>query len=257
MIKRFVQFVSDAIHDPERELSERVFVIFSIISEIAVLIALVGDIVFQENIGEIITLIGIVVVVPLVTFVCLYKNVIRFAIVFLVTSLIFLILPALFFFGGGLEGGGYIWFVFAFMYIGLVITGKWRKRMIGLLILMMLLCYAAAWFYPELIAEHSRAMYFADSFISVILVGILCFYMTWSQNMLFMEENARAKKETERAEVEKNIFLSLFYKFRNLNYYLANYIFLLFYTISPVSYNYFRLHFAEINQIIFYKDTFD
>ena len=59
MIKRFVQFVSDAIHDPERELSERVFVIFSIISEIAVLIALVGDIVFQENIGEIITLIGI------------------------------------------------------------------------------------------------------------------------------------------------------------------------------------------------------
>ncbi len=200
MIKQFVKFVSDAIHDPERELSERVFVIFSIISEIAVLIALVGDIVFQENIGEIITLIGIVIAVPLVTFVCLYKNVIRFAIVFLVTSLIFLILPALFFFGGGLEGGGYIWFVFAFMYIGLVITGKSRKRMIGLLILMMLICYAIAWFYPELVAEHSRAMYFADSFISVVLVGILCFYMTWSQNMLFMEENARAKKETERAE---------------------------------------------------------
>ncbi len=200
MIKRFFSYVVSVIKDANRDLSERVFVIFSIISVLAVTIALVGDIIFRESLGEIVTLIGIVILVPIITFVSLYKERLKFAIGLIVTTLVFIILPALFFFGGGLEGGGVIWFVFAFLYVGLVLSGKWRAITLMMITVLAAGCYAAAYYHPEWIWPHSREMYFIDSFISLILVGLVCFYMTWSQNEIFKGENKRAKKAAELAE---------------------------------------------------------
>jgi len=200
MIRRFFTYVVKTVKDPERELSERVFVIFSLISEFAVLLALVGDIIFRESFGEIVTLIAIVITVPLITFICLYKERLKFAIGMIVACLVFLILPALFFFGGGLEGGGVIWFVFAFLYVGLVLSGKWRRVMLTLILLLAAGCYTAAYYHPEWVWPHTREMFFIDSFISLILVGLVGFYMTWSQNELFKAENARARKAAELAE---------------------------------------------------------
>ncbi len=200
MIKRFIHFAVNAVKDPEREFSERVFLIFCLISELAVTIALIGDVVSGESIGEIITLIGILVTIPAVTITCLYKGKVRVAIGILVTSLVFIILPCLFFFGGGLQGGGVIWFVFAFMYVGLVISGAWRTVLLAMLFVLTAICYVVAYIHPEYVHHHTRTMYFIDSFISVILVGLVCFFMTWSQNRLYLSENARAKKAAEKAE---------------------------------------------------------
>ena len=199
-IKEFFDYIAEIIRDPERDFSERVFLIFSIISEIAVLIALAGDIYIGENLGEIFTLIGVVILVPLITFIGLIKNRMRFAIVFFITSLILVILPMLFFFGGGIRGGGIIWVIFAFMYVGLVVTGKWRKLLLALIILEAFGFYAAVYYFPELAWGHTLKMDYIDSFISLIMVGVVCFAMTWFQNRLFMLENNRAKKEAERAE---------------------------------------------------------
>ncbi|MCR4740396.1 MAG: response regulator, partial [Lachnospiraceae bacterium] len=200
MIKSFVNRVIASVKDPERDFSERIFLIYSIISEIAVIIALVADIILKENIGEIITLILIITLVPTITFVCLFREKVGFAIRLIVISLVFAVLPSLFFFGGGLEGGGIFWFIFAFMYVGLVISGALKTVVLVFLFLLTLACYLTAYFHPEFIVGHSRAVYFVDSFVSVILVGAVCYIMTWSQNRLFMDENARARKEAERAE---------------------------------------------------------
>ena len=94
-IKRFLKFVRDAIMDPERDFSERVFLILTIISEFTVPIALIGDIVTGENPVEIAVLIAVLIVVPLTTFPCLYKDRLYFAIRFIVTTLVFAVLPAL------------------------------------------------------------------------------------------------------------------------------------------------------------------
>lgn len=200
MLKRLIKDVIEAVKDPERDFSDRVFLIFSFISEMTVIIALIGDIVFKENIGEIMTLIAIVFIVPVTTIVCMYKNRLRFARRFLVVSLVVAVLPALFFFGGGLEGGGVIWIVFTFMYAGLVLTASWRKVIITMLIAMTTVCFYLAYYYPQLVWQHSRQMHFVDSFISIILVGTVCYIMTWSQNRLYMAENERAQKEAKRAE---------------------------------------------------------
>ena len=198
--RRFIKYVIDAIRDPEREFSERVFLGLTIISEIVVLIAYIADILSGEDYKEIIVLTATLIVVPLVTFTCLYKDRLKIAIRLIVAGLVYAILPALFFFGGGVYGGGVLWIIFAFMYVGLVISGAWRIFILFVLFILTGGCYALQYYFPEIVNEHSREMFFVDSFISLIMVGMVCCGMTWFQNRLFMAENARAKKETERAE---------------------------------------------------------
>lgn len=190
----------DAVKDPERDFSERIFLIFTFMTEIAVLIALIGDLLTKENPNEMIVIASTIILVPILTFICLCYDKLKIAIRITVIGLVFVILPGLFFFGGGLEGGGVIWIIFAFLYVGLVLQDRWRRIMFLLIALLTLGCYIASYYHPEWVYLHSRQMFYFDSFLSLVLVGILCYVMTWSQGRLFNEENKRAKKEAERAE---------------------------------------------------------
>ncbi|WP_022763295.1 DegV family protein [Butyrivibrio sp. AD3002] len=195
-IKKLFSMISDT----ERNFSERIFVLLTIISDIAVAMALIADIIIGENIYEIIILTATIILVPAVTFSCLYRNKIQIAIRLIIIGLVFAILPGIFFFGGGVEGGGVLWIIFAFMYVGLVISGIWRVIMLTLLFILSLLCYLVEYFHPELVPQHSRAMFYMDSFLSLILVSLVCFVMVLFQNRMFNQENERARKEAERAE---------------------------------------------------------
>ncbi|MBO4396252.1 MAG: DegV family EDD domain-containing protein [Eubacterium sp.] len=196
LIKTFI----DAVRDHNRDFSERVFLIFTLISEVAVIIALIGDLCIGENVGESLTILGVIIFVPVTTLICLYIDKLKVAIRIICIGLVFGIVPALFFFGGRVYGGGFLWIIFAFMYIGLLLSGKWRAVMLVLLFAVSLTCYIISYMNPGLFDGHSVEVYYVDSFISIILVGMLCFGMAMVQGILFKRENDRAKKETERAE---------------------------------------------------------
>ncbi len=200
MGKKLINDVKNAIQDHNRDFSERLFLILSLLSELAVVIALVFDILTGEHDGELAVLAATIIFVPILTFTCMYRNKMKLAIRLIVTGLILLILPGIFFFGGGVEGGGVLWIIFAFVYIGLVISGRWRKIMLILLLLLAGACYLTEYLHPELVTVHSRSMFYIDSFVSLILVGLVCFAMMWIQGRMLTDEANRARKEAERAE---------------------------------------------------------
>ena len=189
-----------AAKDPERRFSERIFLIFCLMSEITVSIALVGDILTGENPYEILVIAAILIFMPVLSLACLLRDRLKLAIRLLVIGLLFIINPALFFFGGGLEGGGVLWIIFSFMYTGLLLRGRWRKIMFCAIAVMTFICFVTAYFHPELVYQHTRSMYYVDFFISLMLVGVLCYFMTWTQGRLFHEENLRAKDAAKNAE---------------------------------------------------------
>lgn len=199
-IEKFIRDVNNAMRDPERSLQERLFLRLNIISEIVVFIAYVVDIYMKESLAEIITITMTLILIPVISYTCMYKNKLRFAIRLIGTGLVFVILPSLFFFGGGLKGGGVLWVIYSFLYVGLFLTGSLRKFFIVVLMFLSVVFYAVDYFWPNIAFEHSREMYYIDSFISLVLIGVVGYVMTRAQNNIFWEENARAKKETERAE---------------------------------------------------------
>ncbi len=200
MINKIINDVLTVARDPERERSERVFVIFTIISEVAAFIALLGDILIGEDIREIITLILSVIAIPTITLYGVYRNKISIAAKTVVVMFVLVVLPCIYFFGGGINGGAAFWIIFALIYCGLVLSGTWRTVFLFLIVVDACLMYGIVYFFPDMIKVHSMDMFCADALISVLLVGFVCYFMTWFQNRIFSEENIRAKNEAAKAE---------------------------------------------------------
>ena len=88
-----IRSVIDAIKDHNRDFSERMFLIFTIITEISVTVALIGDFFIGESKGEIITIVLTLTLVPILTVICLRRDKLKFAIRLISIGLVFLLIP--------------------------------------------------------------------------------------------------------------------------------------------------------------------
>ena len=207
ILKRLV----DLIDDPSRSFQERKFTLLITIAEIVVFLVFIADIILQEDMTEILVFGGTLIVSPVISFLCIRRHKTKIAGIIIVFAIIFVIMPITFFFGGGMYGGSIIWFSFAYLYIGLLLTGALRAVMIILLTILACAEYYIAFFHSELIVPHSTRMFYLDSLVSVILVGIIIYIFVWFQNRLFLSENKRAeeqKKEIEALNASQNQFFS-------------------------------------------------
>ncbi|MBR3308186.1 MAG: DegV family EDD domain-containing protein [Lachnospiraceae bacterium] len=188
------------ILDQARGFRERVFVLLTLIAVAMAAVALTGDILFGENEIEIITLAGAVVFVPLLTIIGVKTGKTELISGLISLGIIFVIMPVIFIFGGGVEGGAIPWLVFAFLYLGLVMTGWWKIASLILMTSVVCVLFSLDFYFPDLIYHHSRQMLFIDMSLGVIEVGFVCFFMTWFQTMMLVQENEKSRKETEKVE---------------------------------------------------------
>ena len=200
MIHKIIQKVKNLLKDPSRSFKERVFILLTMVTDFFIFLALLGDIMLGENMVEIIALVIIVLAIPIVTIVSIRRNHVSIAVRLIVLGQVFVALPLVFFSGGGIYGGGILWMIFTFLYTGLVLSGFWKPLMLVVLTLESVILYAIGYFFPERVVEHTREAFFADSLISMVLVGIICCFMVWFEEWLYDEENKRAKEETRKVE---------------------------------------------------------
>ncbi|MCR4715587.1 MAG: DegV family EDD domain-containing protein [Lachnospiraceae bacterium] len=175
-------------------------VFMAIIAEISIFIALLVDIFIHEHIVEIMTLIVTLLVIPVSSYVFVKRNMAKFGSRVQTLFLVVAVLPVSFVWGGGPRGGGIVWTAFAFMYVGIMLSGIFRRFMTTLISLMVIAEYTFYHLYPRLIYQHTEMQMCIDSAVSVLLVGFDVYLMVWFQKQLFREENRRAKAETKRAE---------------------------------------------------------
>lgn len=200
MIKKLFESVLNSLKDPSRSFRERIFIVLTMVTEVVAILALVGDIVFGENIGEIIYLIATIIVVPLTTIIAVKRNRIISAVRFIVITIVFFTLPILFYTGGGIRGGAVMWIIFAYVYTGLVLTGKWRPVMLVILTAESVFFYAEDYYHPERIAPHSEELFHVDAMLGIVLVGLVSCLMVWFLEWMFREENRRARDEARKYE---------------------------------------------------------
>lgn len=200
MIRRLFDKTIDRIKDSSRSLRERVFVALTLLTVFVVFLALVGNLILGENMVEIVTLIITIITVPVITIVSVRKNQVQVAVRMIVIGLVGIILPVLFYFGGGLTGGGYLWIIFTYLYTGLVLSGKWRPIMLVVLTIETIVFYTDAYLHPQRVVQHERQFFYIDSLVSLIMVGIICCIMVWLVEWMFVEENKKAREETQKFE---------------------------------------------------------
>lgn len=187
------------LFDPERKLNERVYILMLIVSIGFLIVALVGDGIYNRNVVEMLTIGGLILLVPFIAYLGVRYN--KLDLMIKITSLIIMIaIPVVFLQAGGAEGAAILWYVFYFLYIGLVMTGWWRIVNLFLLTVMVFAMFVIEYLHPEIFKPYTRWIFYIDTSLAVIEIGFVCFIMTWFQNRQFMQENNRAKEETRKVE---------------------------------------------------------
>ncbi len=195
-IRRYIDF----IRNPGIDFSVRVFSMITAIGVTGLFCAFVGDIIIGEHIVETVVL-GITLIMTPIIAVCAIKfNRLKLGAIIIALVITFFILPVVFFFGGGFFGGAVIWIVFCYLYIGIILKGAWRYAMLALLTITTLAEFRISYIYPEYIHEHTKFMFYADAAVSVIVLGFVTYSAVAFQNVLYMDENKRAKEEAQKVE---------------------------------------------------------
>ena len=200
MIFKLFQKIIDRLRDPSHSFRERVFIALTFLTDFVIALELCFNIYLGENIVEIVTLVITIIAVPIITMFGVKKNQVQVAVRVIVIGLVGGILPVLFFFGGGITGGGFLWIIFTYLYTGLVLSGKWRPITLVIVTIETVIFFADAYYHPEHVYEHNREFIYIDILMSVIMVGIICCMMVWFVEWLFVEENKRAREETRKFE---------------------------------------------------------
>lgn len=211
MMRNRIRELYNDIISPKREFQERVFIILTCIAELSIMLVCLSDIIFGENIFEIVALAFMLVVSPFITIAAAKKKRADIGAAVIAMGIIFGVLPVTFFFGGGVTGGSMLWVSFSYLYIGLIITGKLRVVFLAALTVLVVIEYLIDYMHPDLIAKHSNSMMYTDQLAATILAGLVVFAIVYILNKLFIGENNRAKeqaKEIEELNKAQNKFFS-------------------------------------------------
>ena len=193
------RYLRNLLFDPKRKINERVYILLLLVAMGMLVVALVGDTIYNRNMAEVFTISGLLIVVPAISFAGIKFD--KLDIMIKITSMIIMIvIPVIFFQAGGAEGASILWFIFYYLYIGLCLTGWWRTVNLILLTAMVGALFVIEYLHPEIFKPYTRWVFYIDTSLAVVEIGFVAFIMTWFQNRQFTEENNRAKEETRKVE---------------------------------------------------------
>jgi DegV family protein with EDD domain len=199
-MREIIKSIKTILFRREHDSQDRLFIVLTSMVEIAILVVFVEDLILHENKMETVVLGLALVVIPIAFSIFSRIDRIRYCRIFLAVLTIFVLLPVTFFYGGGLRGGSILWFPLAYFYIGLILTGKWRWLMMSFLTALAVIEGYLAIFFPHFIKPHSLHMGQVDQLTSIIIVGMVIFFMVRYQNRLFVRENDKSKEEAQKVD---------------------------------------------------------
>ncbi len=189
-----------AIGNHNLDLQERLFRLIVLIGFCGLVIKLITGIIAGEDSRNMIPFAIALIILACITWFTLRSQRIQLGAVVISAILIYIVLPFSFLTAGGIYGGAPIWFLFGFVFVSLVITGKAKYILLVSGYLLFLFCYYIAYFHPDLIVQHTLDMAYVDSAVTLTIVSVLTCSMILFQNAIYRSENAIAQKQNQEIE---------------------------------------------------------
>ena len=184
----------------ERDIQERLFILNVFVTTIALLVT-IGEIVFMGG-----TLWSVLMVVSemslflLVSCGSILTNHIKAGAVVNAILVIFVFVPGIFFFNGGVNGCAPIWFLYNFMFISMILNGGIRTFFLVCNTVVVAGCYAVSMTHPEYIRQSDPFDAHLDSIIALVLIGFAMSMMIMYESSLYVR--AQGREKAQRHEIE-------------------------------------------------------
>lgn len=208
MIKKHVL---DRLADESLDMQERMFLLLSAIGLTGLLFMMGIRLFHDTDMTEFFVIFICWILIALVTHFSIRNHKIQTGGVILGLMISYVMFPAIFFVGGGLEGGAPIWFIFASIYCALVLRGNARYVLLLMSLFSAVVVYLIGYNHPEYVNRYNERGAYFDSLVSLVVVSVLLAILILFQNHIYKMENDRAreqKKEIEELSASQNRFFS-------------------------------------------------
>ena len=200
-----------AIGDCSRSRQDRMFRLLVMLGLLGLAAGIVSGVIAGENINNLVAMTLAFMVIFCITAFTIRYHKIQLGAVLIAVLIICFVLPFNFLTGGGIYGGGPIWFLFGVVFVCLVVEKKIKYVLIASSFFISAVCYYIAYFYPGSIASHTIHAAYVDSFATLNIVTIMICGMILFQNAIYQSENEttrKQKKEIEELNQMQNRFFS-------------------------------------------------
>ncbi|MBQ9631797.1 MAG: DegV family EDD domain-containing protein, partial [Lachnospiraceae bacterium] len=208
----------DNIKDNRLPMLNRMYQLLMLVGLTVLLLVIGGGVLVGESATVLIVLGASFLLLALIAFITVDQNKIPIGIQCVGTVLTFLILPTGFFAGGGINGGSSIWFVFCFVYISLMMSGRSLVAYYISAFVITATCYYIGGRYPSTIFGHPDNVAYLDSFVSVILMStVICIMIIFQRRALETQNrlaNEQKKEILELNRIQNHFFSNMSHEIR-------------------------------------------
>ena len=185
-------------------MQDRLFRLLASVGLVTLLLVTIGCFLIKKSIPSVAFLAFSWLMLFVVFSFSIRKNKIALGIRLVGVALVFIILPVGFFSGGGLNGGSSTWFVFCFVYIALMMSGRMRNAFWVCAFFVSGYCCYLANINPRLVTGHSGDLAYLDAFTSVVLMsGIICALILFQRNAFETQNRLAERQKKEIMELNR------------------------------------------------------
>lgn len=192
--------IDNFIYDHNKDAKDRAFVLFSICLLGALVAALVIGLFLNEPLGSTTVSLIIIVICSFLLRLVVVKNKIKGAKIVLAFLVVGVITPAMFFTKGGIFCGSPMSLLLGAYYLVLVLDGRFRIIMCAVNFFVMMACYFAAYFNPELVTEYSRRDDYIYSFSKFYIAWLVLTIIITFQTRIYQQEAKLSEEKTKELE---------------------------------------------------------
>lgn len=208
---RLKKFLQDLLGDYSCSLQERLFRMITTIGMIGLALGIIMGYAAGKSVTNLVVT-GIAFLVLLVLIIVTVRSHrIQAGAIIVSAVALYAVLPFNFLTAGGIYGGSPIWFILGFVLVTIVVEGKPKYFLIAGGYIVFLVCYCIAYFYPEMIGQHTVEMAYIDSLTTLTIVTVVTCGMLLFQNGVYRSENEmtqKQKKQIEELNKAQNRFFS-------------------------------------------------
>lgn len=197
--------------DYNYSLQERLFRLITIIGLVGLALGIAVGCCSGESLTNLTAMIVAFVLLGILVFFTIRTHKIQLGAIIVSAIALYIVLPFNFITAGGIYGGGPTWFILGFVLATIVVEGKARYILLAGGYIIFLVCYYVAYFYPELIVQHTLEMAYIDSLATLTVVSIVTCGMLLFQNAIYRKQNEKTeqqKKQIEELNQAQNRFFS-------------------------------------------------
>ncbi|MBP0972333.1 MAG: response regulator, partial [Oscillospiraceae bacterium] len=192
--------LQERFFNDERDIQDRLFIINAAVSSVALLCTLLEIILLGGSYRSILVVAAELACYLVIGLLTILTDHIRVGAILHAVMLIFLLVPGIFFFNGGIIGAAPIWFLYAYIYVSMILSGKARVFFILCNTLTAGACYVISYLFPDMIRNNGAFTSYLDSIIALLVIGFSLTFMIQYESRLYVQAKERA--ESSRQEIE-------------------------------------------------------